>query len=158
MRKYMIFFLILILLVLYGVSAASAQGFKVQLLEEGTEFTQFMGGWPWDISAPCYMYILADCGSRYHVLIPSTGFGWPIDWNGTYGYVLKDDRVVIRTSILDLIEPEYSAISQQQEQRSERTEDEITACSGIIATSTRTVAAMRIWISTAEASIKNICR
>ena len=79
------------------------------------------------INSPCYMYILADCGSRYHVLIPSTGFGWPIDWNGTYGYVLKDDRVVIRTSILDLIEPEYSAISQQQKQRSERTEDEIIA-------------------------------
>ena len=49
MRKYIIFFLILMLLFLCGVSAASAQGFKVQLLEEGTEFTQFMGSWPWDI-------------------------------------------------------------------------------------------------------------
>ncbi len=79
------------------------------------------------ISLPCCMYILADCGSRYHVLIPSTGFGWPIDWNGTYGYVPKDASIVIRTSILDLTDPGYSAASRPQEQRSERTEDEIIA-------------------------------
>ena len=79
------------------------------------------------ISSPCYMYILADCGSRYHVLIPSTGFGWPIDWTGTYGYVSKNDRIEIRTSILDLLDPGYSSASQPQEQRSERTEDEIIA-------------------------------
>ena len=79
------------------------------------------------ISLPCCMYILADCGSRYHVLIPSTGFGWPIDWNGTYGYVQKDDSIVIRTSILDLMDPGYSTSSQQQEQHSESTEDEIIA-------------------------------
>ena len=72
-------------------------------------------------------YILADCGSRYHVLIPSSGFGWPVDWNGTYGYVPKDDRIVIRTSILDLRDPGYSASSQPQKQGSERTADEITA-------------------------------
>ncbi len=79
------------------------------------------------ISAPCYVYILADCGSRYHVLIPSTGFGWPIDWTGTYGYVPKDDRIVIRTSILDLMDPASSSTSQVQEQYSARTEDEIIA-------------------------------
>ena len=79
------------------------------------------------ISLPCCMYILADCGSRYHVLIPSTGFGWPIDWNGTYGYVPKDDSIVIRTSILDLMDPGPSTASQPQEQHSERTEDEIIA-------------------------------
>ena len=79
------------------------------------------------ISLPCCMYILADCGSRYHVLIPSTGFGWPIDWNGTYGYVPKDDSIVIRTSILDLMDPGSSTASQPQEQHSERTEDEIIA-------------------------------
>ena len=77
------------------------------------------------ISLPCCMYILADCGSRYHVLIPSTGFGWPIDWNGTYGYVPKDDSIVIRTSVLDLMDPGYSPASQPQEQSNERTEDEI---------------------------------
>ena len=77
------------------------------------------------ISLPCCMYILADCGSRYHVLIPSAGFGWPVDWNGTYGYVPKDDSIVIRTSILDLVDPGYSSPSRPQEQRSERTEDEI---------------------------------
>ena len=79
------------------------------------------------ISAPCYMYILADCGSRCHVLIPSTGFGWPIDWTGTYGYVQKDDHIVIRTSILDLMDPGYSPASRMQEQHSARTEDEIIA-------------------------------
>ena len=79
------------------------------------------------ISAPCYMYILADCGSRYHVLIPSIGFGWPIDWTGTYGYVPKDDRIVIRTSILDLMGPASSSTSQVQEQHSARTEEEIIA-------------------------------
>ena len=47
--KHIMVFLILMLLILCGVSAASAQGFKVQLLEEGTEYTQFTGGWPWDI-------------------------------------------------------------------------------------------------------------
>ena len=41
--------------------------------------------------------------------------------------MLKEDRVVIRTSILDLKDPENSSVSQQQEQRSERTEDEIIA-------------------------------
>ncbi len=79
------------------------------------------------ISLPCCMYILADCGSRYHVLIPSTGFGWPIDWNGAYGYVPKDGRIVIRTSLLDLTDPGYSSRFRPQEQGSERTEDEIIA-------------------------------
>lgn len=77
------------------------------------------------ISAPCYMYILADSGFRYHVLIPSAGFGWPIDWTGTYGYVQKDDHIVIRTSILDLMDPGYSSASRMQEQHSSCTEDEI---------------------------------
>ena len=49
MRKHITFFLILMFLVICGVSAASAKGFKVQLMEEGTEYTQFAGGWPWDI-------------------------------------------------------------------------------------------------------------
>ena len=79
------------------------------------------------VSLPCYMYILADCGSRYHVLIPSTGFGWPIDWTGTYGYVPADNHIVIRTSILDLMDPGYSSVSLPQEQCNERTEDEIVA-------------------------------
>ena len=76
------------------------------------------------ISAPFYMYVLADCGSQYHVLIPSAGFEWPIDWNGTYGYVQKND-IVIRTSILDLKEPSESSEFQLREQSRGRTEEEI---------------------------------
>ena len=76
------------------------------------------------IEAPCYMYVLADCGSQYHVLIPSAGFEWPIDWNGTYGYVQKND-IVIRTSILDLKEPSESSEFQLRGQSRGRTEEEI---------------------------------
>ena len=49
LRRHIMAFLILMLLILCGVSTASAQRFKVQLLEEGTEFTQFTGGWQWDM-------------------------------------------------------------------------------------------------------------
>ena len=41
--------LVLALLVISGLSAASAKGFKVQLMEDGTEYTHFFGGFPWDI-------------------------------------------------------------------------------------------------------------
>ena len=47
--RHIVVCLLLMLLVICGVSAASAKGFKVQLMEEGTEYTQFIGGWPWDI-------------------------------------------------------------------------------------------------------------
>ena len=60
-------------------------------------------------------------------LISTAFFGWPMDWTGTYGYVPKDDRIVIRTSILDLMDPGDSSASQPQEQRKERTEDDIIA-------------------------------
>ena len=76
------------------------------------------------IEAPCCMYVLADCEARYHVMIPSTGFEWPVDWNGTYGYVQKND-IVIRTSILDLTEPSGSSEFHLQEQSRERTEEKI---------------------------------
>lgn len=79
-----------------------------------------------NIEAPCCMYVLADCGSRYHVMIPSDGFGWPVDWNGTYGYVQKND-IVIRTSILDLMVPSGPSESQLQDQNRERTEEEMIA-------------------------------
>jgi hypothetical protein len=39
--------------------------------------------------------------------------------------VPKDDSIVIRTSVLDLMDPGYSPASQPQEQSNERTEDEI---------------------------------
>lgn len=92
---------------------------------ETTLYDSLQGSAGKTVSLPCCMYILADCGSRYHVLIPSAGFGWPVDWNGTYGYVPKDDSIVIRTSILDLRDPGYSSASRPREQTGERTEDEI---------------------------------
>lgn len=78
------------------------------------------------IDSSSYMYVLADCGSRYHVLIPATGIGWPIDWNGTYGYVAKED-IVVRTSILDLTGASGASESQVPEQSRERTEEEVIA-------------------------------
>lgn len=44
--KAILVFLIIMLLIICGVSAASAKGFTVQLMEEGTEYTQFFGGFP----------------------------------------------------------------------------------------------------------------
>ena len=92
---------------------------------ETTLYDSLKGSAGKTVSLPCCMYILADCGSRYHVLIPSAGFGWPVDWNGTYGYVPKDDRIVIRTSILDLMDPGCSSASRPRERTGGRTEDEI---------------------------------
>ena len=60
MRKNIMVFLILMLLVISGVSAASAKGFKVQLMEEGKEYTQFTGDWPWDIQPFTLPYQRAD--------------------------------------------------------------------------------------------------
>lgn len=49
MKKRLMVFLILVLFMFCGASGAYAKGFKVQIMEEGTEYTQFLGGWPWDI-------------------------------------------------------------------------------------------------------------
>ena len=65
--KAILVFLIIMLLIICGVSAASAKGFTVQLMEEGTEYTQFFGGFPWDIQPFTLPYHQADdrvvCGA-----------------------------------------------------------------------------------------------
>ena len=65
--KTILVFLIIMLLIICGVSAASAKGFTVQLMEEGTEYTQFFGGFSWDIQPFTPPYHQADdrvvCGA-----------------------------------------------------------------------------------------------
>ena len=67
MKRHFCFILLAVLLCFVGMSAASAKGFEVQLMEEGKEYTQFTGGWPWDIQPFTLPYQRADdrviCGA-----------------------------------------------------------------------------------------------
>ena len=92
MRKRIMVFLVLMLLAICGVSAASTKGFKVQLMEEGKEYTQFFGGFPWDIQPFTIPFQQADDRVICGVWMPKAT---PVHQDCVLAAVARGDKVLL---------------------------------------------------------------